>query len=207
MTRARSVAFVSAVAASLLLSGGAQADWGRPGRGRAGQAELLFGFGAMTSKTVSVDGFSTLDAGDGTTLDVRFQFHFNDNLGIQVEGMGERERTTFRTPGFFPISDDTSTGFVLVNLLFDLMPGPVTPYFAVGGGPYSHRGITFVDVNGFPFTTTENGSAFDAAFGFQGHSRGPLVWAFEGRYLYYKFSDFQDAWDRYQFSGHLGFRF
>jgi opacity protein-like surface antigen len=202
MTRAKSTAVLTVLAASLALAAGAHA-----GPGRAGHGELMFGLGGMTSKTVSVDGFDALDAGDGTTFDVRFQFHFTDNLGIQVEGMGERESTRFLAFGCCVFSGDTDTRFFLVNALFDLMPGPVTPYFAIGVGTFSHRGVTLVDVNGFPFTATESGGAFDAAFGFQGHTRGPLVWAFEGRYLNYKFSDFQDDFNRYQFSGHLGFRF
>ena len=204
MTRAKSTAVLTVLAASLAFAAGAHAY---PGTGRAGRAELLFGFGAMTDKTVSLDGFSTVDSGDGTTFDLRFQFHFTENLGIQVEGMGERERNRLNTPGFVPVFDDTTTRFFLVNALFDLMPGPVTPYFAVGVGNYSHRGFAFVDQFGTPFLADENGSAFDAAFGFQGHSHGQLVWAFEGRYLYYKYPDYLDSLNRYQFSGHLGFRF
>jgi|SRR6266850_1694547 len=69
----------------------------------------------MTSKTTSVDEVSTLNARGGTTFEVRFQFHFSRNLGIQVDAIGERERTHTRTPGFFPISDDTSTGSVFAN--------------------------------------------------------------------------------------------
>ena len=113
--------------------------------------------------------------------------------------MGESERTHFKTPGFLTISDDTTTGFLLVNALFDLTQGPISPFVAVGAGQFHHKS-NFLGV-------TENGSAFDAAFGFEGRTNGPLTWAFEARYLYYEFSDFQDAFNRYQFSGHLGFHF
>jgi len=194
MKRAKLLAAFTAIAAALFCGSTAHAKGWRAGRG-----ELFFGLGSLSSEQVSVDGFSSLDADDGTTFDVRFQFHFNENLGIQVEGMGESERTTVRTPGFFPLSDDTTTRFFLVNALFNLTEGPISPFVAVGVGNFRHRNSgAGID---------ENGSAFDAAVGFEGQTRGPLVWAVEVRYLYYEFSDFQDAWNRYQYSGHLGFRF
>ncbi|HZE88290.1 MAG TPA: hypothetical protein VE404_02015 [Verrucomicrobiae bacterium] len=208
MTGARSAGFSTVLIALAALSGSAlAAPYYSSHSGRAGHGELLFGLGAMGSDTARIDPFTRLDAGDGRTFDVRFQFHFNDNIGIQIDAMGERESTTLREAGFFPDTQDTHTGFVFANFLFDFVPTPITPYLAVGVGNFRHRGLTFFDQNGFPVTTRENGSAFDAAFGFEGHSRGPLCWAVEAKYIYYEFSDFQEAWNRYQFSGHLGFRF
>src|SRR5262249_3763339 len=114
---------------------------------------------------------------------------------------------TLRESGFFPDTQETHTGFLFANFLFDFVPGPITPYVAVGVGSYSHRRLTFFDVSGFPVSTRESGSAFDAAFGFEGHSRGPLCWAAEARYITYEFSNFEESWNRYQLSGHLGIRF
>jgi len=201
MTRARTLAAATLAMALLSVTAAVAAP------SRAGHAEILVGLGSLTGQTASIDGFSSLRADDGTTFDLRFQLHFTNNLGIQVEGMGERERTHLETPGFFPVSDDTTTRFFLVNALFNLTDGPISPFVAVGVGSFSHRGILLFDQNGFPFRTTETGSVFDAAVGIEAHTSGPLLWAFEARYLYYEFSDFQDAWNRYQFSGHLGFRF
>ncbi|MBI3450555.1 MAG: outer membrane beta-barrel protein [Acidobacteria bacterium] len=215
MTGARSAGFLTVSIALAALAGGAlAAPYSTPHSGRAGHGELLFGLGSMTSDSARLDPNQTLDAGDGTTFDVRFQFHFNDNIGIQIDAMGERESTTLREFGFLPDKQDTSTGFLFANFLFDFVPSPVTPYVAVGVGSFSHRGLTFFDLNNCiapnicaVVTTRESGSAFDAAFGFEGHSRGPLCWAAEAKYIYYEFSNFQESWNRYQFSGHLGFRF
>jgi len=194
MKRAKLLAAFTAVAAGLLCGSTAHAKGHRAGTG-----ELMFGLGSLSSQEVSIDGFSSLDAGDGTTFDVRFQFYFTENLGIQVEGMHESETTTLKTPGFFPFSADTDTNFFLVNALLNLVEAPISPYVAAGGGNYHHSN------NGVGID--ESGGVFDAAAGIGGQASGRMVWAFEVRYLYYEFSNFQDAWNRYQFSGHLGFRF
>jgi opacity protein-like surface antigen len=175
------------------------AHYSRSRGSRAGSGELMFGLGSLSDQEVSIDGFSTLDADQGTTFDVRFQFHFTDNIGIQVEGMTESETTKLRTPGFFPVSDDTTTGFFIVNAMFHFVEDPISPYVAVGVGSFHHNAIS-----GF---SDESGGVFDAAVGIDGRTRGPLVWAFEARYLTYDFQDFVDSWKRYQFSGQLGFRF
>jgi opacity protein-like surface antigen len=166
---------------------------------RAGRGDLLFGLGSLASQEADIGGGTTLDAGDGVTVDLRFRFHFSENLGLEIGGTGETERTRLRVGGVVTDSLDTEIGFLFANIHFDLVAAPVTPYVSMGVGRFSHD----ADAIG----VHESGPLFNAAVGVDGRNPGKLVWALEARLLHYEFDDFEDNWNRIQFSGQVGFHF
>jgi hypothetical protein len=184
----------AALAATIFLAPRALADTRREGK-----ADLLFGAGSLSSQEASIDGFSSVDAGDGSTFDLRFRFHFTSNLAIEVAGTAESERTHLKSGGIVTDSLDTDTSFFAVNALFDLIEGPISPFVSLGVGNYDHR------ANGLGIS--EHGSLFDAAAGIDGRTRGRLIWSFEARLLHYEFADFNDNWNRIEYTGQLGFHF
>lgn len=193
--------WLAVLPACVLLASPAFAD-----TNRAGKVDLLFGFGSLASDEASIDSFSTLEAGDGTTFEGRMRIHFNRNIGLETGYMWENENTELKVGGVTTDRTDSDTGFFFINALFDLTDGPISPYFAVGFGGYHHH-ADFVDQFGFIVDIHEDGPLFNAAAGIDGRTEGHLVWAFEVKYLQYEFDGFNDEWSRIQFSGHLGLHF
>ncbi len=194
MVRGKSSAIVTLVAAGFLFTAAAHAD-----TRRAGKSDLLLGLGAITSQEATIVGSLTLDAGDGSTFNFQYRYHFNENVGLEVDLIGESERTHLKLGGFTLDSVDSETDFFLVNALFNLSETPISPFVAVGVGRYDHQANAAL--------IQEGGPVFDAAVGLDGRTGGHLIWAFEARYLNYEFADFQDDWNRLVFSGQMGFHF
>lgn len=202
---------VRAAAAATLLALIGSSGWAGAATLRAGQNDLIFGLGAVASQTADIDSFDSVDAGDGTTLGVRWRHHFTEYVGIEIDFTAEWEETALVSGGFRFDEVDSETNFFFVNILLNLTRTPVSPYVAAGLGRFDHQTDDIVIPLGGGFfdviTIEEDGSAFDLAVGVDGRSEGALVWALEARLLNYEFDGFREEWERLQFSGHLGFRF
>lgn len=200
--RVKAAVIVATVVTMLALATPANAQ------NRANKLDILFGLGSLASQEADIDQFSSLHAGDGTTFSVRLRYNFSPNIALEGDFTGESETTDLKDGGFTVDSVDTDTNFFFVNALFHFLESPISPYVSVGVGSFDHKGRVLVQDqfgNLFSQRITESGGAFDAAGGIDGRARNHLVWAFEARLLHYDFNDFADNWNRWQFSGHIGF--
>ena len=138
--------FVASICLALLIGATFGVAQGfEPFSGREGLVEVTFGPRYVVGRTITFDGGAKVDtstdAGFGFGLGYNFNDHLAANFEIAWNSANFRGERTLDTGATQAVSGTVDTSVTQFNLLYNLLKGPITPFF-IGG-----IGFTYIDTN------------------------------------------------------------